>query len=157
MGVLPAVADVAPATLEVQAGQTADVAVEAVEGEFAYTQDALTGMGVFAKAAAAACASMPDYAATCTCMTIAIASGDAELVATVQEMMADGQVETHIMGCACSSNAPAGGAVANAEVSGVSLESVAELVGALEKLHRVPNRVRPRLPRGRARCHARKG
>ena len=130
-GAVPAFADEAPAAAEAEAAAAAGAEAQAAEGELSWTQDALTGMGVFAKAAAAACASAADYGADCTCMAIAISSGDAELVATVSEMMADGEAETHIMGCACSSNAPAGGAVANAEVSGVSLASVAGLAGAL--------------------------
>lgn len=129
-GAVPAFADEAPAGVEAQAAQAGAVKSQAVEGEFAFTQDAVTGMGVFAKAAAAVCASIPDYAVECSCMQIAILSGDAQLIATVAEMMADGEAETHIMGCACSSNVAGGGAIGNAEVSGVSLASIASMMGA---------------------------
>ena len=129
-GAVPAFADEAPAAAEAQAVEAGAAEQKAVEGEFAFTQDAVTSMGVFAKAAAAACASLPDYAATCTCLQIAVASGDVQLIATVQEMMVDDDVETHIMGCACSSNVADGGAVGNAEVSGVSLASLAAMMGA---------------------------
>lgn len=131
------IADVAPAFAdEVLIAEAQDLEIgqkseQAVEGEFSFTQEKVTGMGVFAKAAAAACASLPEYAVDCTCWTIALASGDTQLISSVKEMMADGEVGTHIMGCSCASNSPAGGAVANAEVSGVSLESVAAMVDAL--------------------------
>lgn len=129
-GAVPAFADEAPAAAEAQASEAGAAEARAVDGEFAFAQDKVTGIGVFAKAAAAVCASLPNHAATCTCLQIAVQSGDAQLIATVQEMMADGEMETHIMGCSCASNAPAGGAVANAEVSGVSLASLAAMMGA---------------------------
>lgn len=105
-------------------------ATKAVEGEFSFTQNKVTGMDVFAKAAAAVCAAVPDYAMTCTCPQISIQSNESELVATVQELMTDENIESHIMGCACSSNVAGGGAIGNAEVSGVSLASLAAMMDA---------------------------
>ena len=48
--------------------------------------------------------------------------------AAIGEMTEEGAVSS-IIGCACSSNQPGGGAIANAEVSGVPLASIAAKVG----------------------------
>ena len=50
------------------------------------------------------------------------------VTATIGEMTEEGAVSS-IIGCACSSNQPGGGAIANAEVSGVPLASIAAKVG----------------------------
>lgn len=136
-GALPAVAAEAPTGVSeaVEAASASDaVSSEAVvEGSFTYDQDAVTSnatiKSMFAKATASVCASMPTYATECTCWSIALSSGDSELIATVSEMTGE-YAGTHIMGCACSSNIAGGGAIANAEVSGVSIETIASMLGA---------------------------
>ena len=50
--------------------------------------------------------------------------------ATVDEMAEGKGAKTLVMACACASNVPGGGAIANAEVSGVSLEAIAQMAGA---------------------------
>lgn len=136
-GVMPAVAAEAPASaseaVEVASDLDAASLEVAVEGSFTYDQNAVTSSetirSTFAKATASVCASMPTYAAECTCWSIALSSGDSELIATVSEMTGE-YAGTHIMGCACSSNIAGGGAIANAEVSGVSIEAIASMLGA---------------------------
>lgn len=130
-----------PVAIEAEAaGAAAGTAVCAndyVEGVFSYSQDALTSAGqmrsVFAKAAATLCASMPEYAVAASGGAggagIVVRSDGAEQMATVEELQGDASA-TRIMGCACSSNGPGGGAIANAEASGASLEAVAVAAGA---------------------------
>ena len=100
-----------------------------VQGQFSYTQDALTPnstiSSVFMKAAAAFCASLPAgvYAQSDAAITV---GGDVPnaFSATVDEMASkDGAVKL-IMGCTCASNGAGGGAVANADIEGVSLASI---------------------------------
>lgn len=129
-GAVPAFADEAPAIAEAQAVDAGQKTLQAVEGEFSFTQGKITSMSAFNKAAAAVCASLPNYIVECTCWNIALQSGDTQLTATVADMMADGEMETHLMGCACASNVAGGGAIGNAEVSGVSLASIAAMMGA---------------------------
>lgn len=46
------------------------------------------------------------------------------------DAMADEEGSTgFVMACSCASNGPGGGAIANAEVTGVSFESIAKLAG----------------------------
>ena len=126
-------ASTAPAGTEIEQASGAQaegiVSVAQVQGEFTYTQDALTLndsiANVFMRAAASLCATAPDKAVACNAVAIAI-SGDVanSFIATVGEMSeADGST-TYTMGCTCASNGPGGGGVANAEVEGVSLASV---------------------------------
>lgn len=117
-----------------QASQDGSVSVPAVEGAFSYDQAALTPSGdiagVFAKAASAVCASLPDYCA-CVQRAVAVSGPGGSFEAAVADMAGAEGAQSHVMGCACASNVAGGGAVANAEVSGVALASVAELAGAL--------------------------
>lgn len=123
----PAVAQEASAVAEEGAGVATEVNVE---GTFSYSQEALTTnadiSSTFAKAAATLCQSMPEYSAACLCDALVINSPAGALSATVADLAEDG-VETYVMGCACASNVPGGGAIANAEVSGVSVETLAAL------------------------------
>lgn len=109
--------------------------VSQVEGEFSFDQGALSSNGsiadVFCKAAASLCASLPDYGIERTQSPINV-SGDVGngFSATVDEMKDRKGTASHVMACACASNVAGGGAIANAEVEGVSLESIVEMAEA---------------------------
>lgn len=117
-----------------EAGAALETA-RAVEGMFSFTQDAVTSTqnisSVFAKAAATLCQAMPAYTCESTAKTLAI-SGPAtpEIQATIQDLAARDGNPGFIMACACATNGPGGGAVANAEVEGASIESIAALAAA---------------------------
>ena len=102
----------------------------AVVGTFVYTQDSLSSneyiSGIFSKAAATLCASLPDYAVRSVASDLRV-SGIDGLSWTVPEQMLEEGDSAKIIGCSCASNAPGGGAVAQAEVSGVSLEALVAL------------------------------
>lgn len=104
-------------------------ASKAVEGTFSFDQNRLTptsSLGVFQKAAAALCVALPQYMAPSAGVTVT-AQGDEVLAATVEEMVEDGEETSSIVGCACSSNLPGGGAVANVSVSGMTVAALASL------------------------------
>lgn len=112
-----------------QAGAIGAVQVRAVEGDFAFDQVALTPTAgisaVFAKAATALCAGLPDYALTCACgAPIMVAGPDGVVMQATVADLADGAEGSLVMGCACATNAAGGGAIMNAQVSGASLASV---------------------------------
>lgn len=105
------------------------VNVSAVSGEFSYSQEILTLntfiSTVFRNAVTSLCASAPEQDAAYNAIPIAV-GGDVphSYEATVDEMSDSSSTATLTMGCTCASNGPGGGAVANAEVEGVTLESV---------------------------------
>lgn len=105
-----------------------------VEGIFSFDQNAVTPSGkissVFVKATAALCQSMPHYLVNQANGVISItgASGNS-FEATVSNLASEEDPQTSIMACSCSSNVAGGGAVANAEVSGVTLATIAMLAG----------------------------
>ena len=109
-------------------------AVADVKGDFGYTQLAVTSTtditGVFSKAAAVLCAGLPDYAVEGVAGAIQV-TGATGMQATVADMSADEAAQSVLMACACATNTAGGGAVANADVSGVTLATVAALVNAL--------------------------
>lgn len=117
----------------VDGGAREHVAAHApVQGAFTFSQDELTPnktiATVFKTAANALCSSMSRYAEG---MAAPIRMGGDvphAFTATIGEMTEEGAVSS-IIGCACSSNQPGGGAIANAEVSGVPLASIAAKVG----------------------------
>ncbi|MCI8366739.1 MAG: hypothetical protein HFJ66_03955 [Eggerthellaceae bacterium] len=126
----PAVAapvDAAPITAADEASGVVD-AVRAVEGTFSFTQDAVTSnadlSGVFSKAAATLCAALPTYSVEAVSSAIQVTGPEASFEATVADMAADEDAVSYQMACACASNVPGGGAIANAEVEGVSLETL---------------------------------
>ncbi len=106
----------------------------AVQGQFSYDQGKVTPTievaSVFSKAAAALCVSLPDYVVPAASGPITI-EGNTTMQATVSDMQSDDAAESVLMACACASNVAGGGAVANAEVSGVTLATVADMVGSL--------------------------
>lgn len=131
-------AEAAPVAQETAASTTLAAPATApvkVEGTFAFTQDAVTSTeqlsSVFAKSVAMLCQSLPKYEVE-RCMTQLVLAAPASPViqATVRELAQDENGISLTMACACASNVPGGGAMANAEVEGVSLESVAAAMGA---------------------------
>lgn len=101
------------------------VEARAVQGEFTYTQNQLSDMSVFKKAAATLCADLPKYALETSSSSIElIIRGTNEIVASIGDVAeAEGSIQT-VMGCACSSNIAGGGAIGNAEVEGVAIENI---------------------------------
>ena len=95
-----------------------------VEGSFSYDQDAVTAnaeiSGVFCKAAATLCASLPTYG----CETAKAAA------ITVAELAGEEGAASYVMACSCATNVAGGGAIANAEVEGVSLETLVQMACA---------------------------
>lgn len=111
--------------------------VRQVQGEFSYDQATVTSneaiANVFQKAAATLCQTMPEYGVSVAKagMGIIEVSGlDGSFSATVDDL-ADGEDFGAIVGCACATNAPGGGAIANAEVEGVALATIAALAQAI--------------------------
>lgn len=134
LAVLPAEAATAPDTpaaavaVDETAAPSARVSINAVEGQFAFTQDALTSnsevSNVFAKAAAVLCASLPQYAVVPLADTGIVVTGpDGAVLGTVEDLAADSDGNV-VIGCACASNAAGGGAIANVGVSGTTLASL---------------------------------
>ncbi len=131
--VVPAVAQPADAAGVVATDQAAAAKAGAtsatVQGSFAFAQDVVTSNDtistVFAKAAATLCQCTTQEAATCCASVIAVGGDVANSYsATVAEMAGNDASTRVIMGCSCASNVAGGGAVANAEAEGVTLESV---------------------------------
>lgn len=120
------VATLAPAFVAEASADATEGTVEVaqVEGEFAFSQDVVSPnssiSGVFMKAAAAVCASMPNYCAVCG----GLIDVDGQFDATVADMADEEGTQSNVLGCSCASNVAGGGAAVNAEVSGVSLASV---------------------------------
>ena len=102
----------------------------AVEGTFSYTQDAVSSnaeiSGVFCKAAATLCASLPTYG----CESVTVAGPNASFTATVDELADEEEATSYVMACSCATNVAGGGAIANAEVEGVSLETLVQMACA---------------------------
>ena len=123
------------------AAQTSDdalLSIAPVQGTFSFDQTTLTPTSriasMFRIASAALCSSLPDYELPQQAWPIAV-GGDASdqgFSATVDEMAIQEEARSYIMGCSCASNLPGGDAIVNAEVQGVSLESIARLTGALK-------------------------
>lgn len=103
------------------------------EGAFAYSQDVVSGnqtiSDVFRKAAATLCQTMPTYGGVAA-STIGVSSPTTAFVATVDDM-ADDVDAGAIVGCACATNGPGGGAIAVAEVQGAALMAIATLAQAI--------------------------
>ena len=136
------VASVAPVVAEAEspavgAVQTVDATAAAstsaapvLHGVFTYDQSVVTAnaniTNVFGKASAVLCNAMPSYGAIALSQAIAVSGDvDAAFEATVAEMASNEDARRLVMACGCASNVPGGGAIANAEVSGVMLEAIA--------------------------------
>lgn len=128
----------APAVDVVRPAETThadSAAVARVQGSFAFDQATISSAEsittVFGKAAATLCGGLPSYGVNAVAHAIAVSGDvDAAFEATVSDMAADAETRELIMACACASNIAGGGAIANAEVSGVTLESLAAMAGA---------------------------
>lgn len=128
------------ARTECPQGDTCYVTSQVMDGAFSFSQNVLSSnsqiANVFNKASAALCA--PACADSQEAANLAVggkaltvAGQDNRITSTLATMEeSEGETKT-IMGCACSANLPGGGAMINAEVSGVSLESLGKMVGAL--------------------------
>lgn len=133
---VPAPAEAVPANaIEVASSHDAAVPeaaapVNVVQGSFSFTQDTTTDMGVFAKASAVQCTSLPEYGIRDSVTAVMISNVAANIQATVEEVTSGDDLVLRVLGCACSTNAPGGGAIANAEVGGVPLAAIAQAVGA---------------------------
>lgn len=119
-----------------QGTATAPEAAQAVvQGEFSYSQEIITPnatiSSVFAKAAATLCKTATQECTACCASAIAV-GGDVTngFSATVAEMSEEDLTQALIMGCSCASNAAGGGAIANAEVEGVPLETILKMATA---------------------------
>lgn len=133
----PADANVPESGIEAvsEVGASDVVKTRAVEGIFSFDQGAVTSTGsiagTFAKAAAALCAAMPAYEAAAAAQAIEVSrDGETAFEATVNDMAESEGAESYTMACACSTNAPGGGAIANAEVEGVSLATILKMAAA---------------------------
>lgn len=111
--------------------------VQQVQGEFSFDQATLTSnetmASVFQKAAATLCQTMPEYGvsmAKAGMGVIEVSGSEGSFSATIDEL-ADGEDFGAIVGCACATNAPGGGAIANAEVEGVALATIAAMAQAI--------------------------
>lgn len=119
------------------AGAAGFVQVDKVEGAFTYSQDVVTSnasiASTFRVAAASLCSSMPQYIAAELDQEITVGgpASSSQYIGTVADMANEEGATAFTMACSCASNLAGGGAIANANVSGVSLASVASMVGAL--------------------------
>lgn len=129
----PALADAATIESVESQGQGV-VQVSDVQGEFSASQDAVTPTSairtVFRTATTALCASLPTYDDVVSGEWKVEVTGDVSqgYTATMQELAEEAD-QIYLMGCACSSNQPGGGAIANAEMEGVSIAAIAARAG----------------------------
>ena len=137
--VMDITADASPAAATQQATEASAAAeatgVQRVEGQFSYDQGVVTSnetiASVFAKAAATLCQTTADGYGVYTAQAIKVSvAGLPTMEATVAEMAEEEGAYSYVLGCSCASNAPGGGAIANAEVSGVSLASLMTMAAA---------------------------
>ncbi|MEC4271884.1 hypothetical protein VJ923_01755 [Adlercreutzia sp. R25] len=116
-------------------GASADAAQREVVGEFAYTQDAVSSTteisSVFNKAAAVLCAKMPEYTADALSNNVKLVSPAAVMDVALDAVEGDEDAPVLRLGCACSSNVAGGGAIMNADISGVPLSVLSDVVWAV--------------------------
>ena len=87
--------------------------------------------GVFCKAAATLCASLPTYGCEAVkAAAVTVAGPNASFTTTVDELAGEEEATSYVMACSCATNVAGGGAIANAEVEGVSLETLVQLACA---------------------------
>lgn len=136
-GVAPLMAQAETPVADAQAAETAhaDSAAARAHGSFAFDQTTISSTEsittMFGKAAATLCGGLPNYGVNAVARAIAVSGDvDAAFEATVSEMAEKAEARELIMACACASNIPGGGAIINAEVSGITLESIAAMAGA---------------------------
>lgn len=142
MGAAPLAAVAAPAAAPaddavVAAAETGAAApgakADAVSGTFTFTQDAVTSTAqvkdVFAKSATVLCQALPNYGCTTCAQAIMITAPGSAMAATVADLAGEGAQGSMLMACSCATNAPGGGATANAEAQGVVFQALAALMG----------------------------
>lgn len=122
-------------TLAAADAADAEAPARAVEGTFSYTQEAVSSSaeisGVFCKAAATLCASLPTYGCEAVkTAAVTVAGPNASFTATVDELAGEEEATSYVMACSCATNVAGGGAIANAEVEGVSLETLVQMACA---------------------------
>ena len=125
----------APAAATTLAAADTEAPARAVEGTFSYTQDAVSSnaeiSGVFCKAAATLCSSLPTYGCEAVkAAAVTVAGPNASFTATVDELAGEEEATSYVMACSCATNVAGGGAIANAEVEGVSLETLVQMACA---------------------------
>ena len=127
-----AAAPASATTLAAADAADTEAPARAVEGTFSYTQDAVSSnaeiSGVFCKAAATLCASLPTYG--CEAAAVTVAGPNASFTTTVDELAGEEEATSYVMACSCATNVAGGGAIANAEVEGVSLETLVQMACA---------------------------
>lgn len=141
MAALPVLADT-PAAYAVtehaavaESSSVSRVGAADVQGAFSFGQNVVSSNAsvkdVFGKAAGVLCGALPDYGVQQTHQALAVsARGVAAPDAVVDEARTASDGSSFVMTCACSTNGVAGGAIANAEVSGVMLKTLAALASA---------------------------
>lgn len=107
----------------------------AVEGTFSYTQDAVSSnaeiSGVFCKAAATLCASLPTYGCEAVkAAAVTVAGPNASFTATVDELADEEEATSYVMAWLLRYQRCRRRAIANAEVEGVSLETLVQMACA---------------------------
>lgn len=128
MGVAPAIADNAPAPeayVNVHAGELQQATQQkAVLGQFSFSQEIVSGIETFARGAATLCDSTIDKSFHRGPVLIDV-NGES---VSVSELAEKGGSGVYLLACACASNVASGGAIANANVEGVTLETLMEAV-----------------------------
>lgn len=134
---VPAMADTfdAPTTLVQNSDAPENVQAVKVEGVFNYDQTVMSShkniSDVFIKASTALCNAMPNYGGVELARVISISGENTpSFEGTLGEIAQQTEEGTMIMACACSSNIAGGGAIINAEVSGVSVASLMKMTEA---------------------------
>ncbi len=111
---------------------TAAVPAKTVSGRFLFTQEMTTTTDVirtvFAKASAVLCSSLPQYGMADAGAPVTVTGPDGAVLGTLDELAGD-EGSTIMVGCACATNSPGGGAIANAGVSGTTLAALLAAVG----------------------------
>ncbi len=104
-----------------------------VQGDFSFTQNATTGndeiAGIFSKAAATLCDSLPLYGVEQSGTDLGLSMPGTDVSVDLSDAEAL-DIQDRILGCACATNMPGGGAIMNAEVSGVTFESLLAFVSS---------------------------
>ena len=112
-----------------EATTCAPESIKEVRGTFVFDQTTTVATAsiveVFNKAAATLCSAMPQYAVDAQGRPVCVKSPNTSFTATIDELSDEEGVQSYIIGCACATNAPGGGAIINADVQGVSLASIA--------------------------------
>lgn len=107
--------------------------IKEVRGAFAFDQTTTVATAsiveVFNKAAATLCSAMPQYAMDAQGRPVCVKSPNTSFTATVDELSDEEGAQSYIIGCACATNAPGGGAIVNADVQGVPFASIVARAG----------------------------